>query len=54
MCVGVVAIGWQSYLSYLNQRVVDEEGAGVKLLPSTTDGVEMPACVQSASSNAQA
>lgn len=32
-----MAIGWQSYLSYLNQTVVDEEGAvdGKLLLPTS-------------------
>lgn len=26
--LGLIAIGWQSYLSWLNQRAADEEGAG--------------------------
>lgn len=36
-----MAIGWQSYLSYLNQTVVDEEGVVVegKLLPTTPGSI---------------
>lgn len=54
VCVGVVAIGWQSYLSYLNQRTVEEEGAEAEAegkagrVPGT-DGVRAPVSGRSTS-----
>lgn len=61
MCAGVVAIGWQSYLSYLNQRTVEGEGAEAeaegkaRLVPGTDGGdVGVPVAVRSSSGRIQA
>lgn len=51
--VGIVAIGWQSYLSYLNQKARMEEDAE-KSQRSGTDGTVLPPLVQPDSSRVQA
>ncbi|KAI9876248.1 MAG: hypothetical protein M1830_006941 [Pleopsidium flavum] len=50
---GIIAIGWQSYLSYLNQKAADEEG-DEKSHHSSMNGAILPPQVRPASSRAQA
>lgn len=55
-----MAIGWQSYLSYLNQTVVDEEEGVVegKLLPTPSNTIagaaDLSVAVCSSASHARA